>query len=148
MTTTTDRLATPPRPPIGFLLRKLDDLINERFERTLGTRGITRRQWQLLRTLAEDAAVLDALTEAVFPFLDRASAETARQHLDPLAHDGLVRADGDVYSLTDTGRALVESLTGEVQAIRELTVAGLAEGEYERMIVTLQAMIGNLETTA
>lgn len=36
--------------PIGFLLRKLDRLINERFERTLGARGITRRQWQLLHT--------------------------------------------------------------------------------------------------
>jgi DNA-binding MarR family transcriptional regulator len=147
MTTTTDGVARPPQPPIGFLLRKLDGLINERFERTLGTRGVTRRQWQLLRTLAEDPAALDALTEAVSPFLDRVSGKTAR-HLDPLAHHGLVRADGDVYTLTDTGRALVESLTGQVQAIRELAVAGLSEGEYEHTIVTLQAMIGNLETNS
>jgi DNA-binding MarR family transcriptional regulator len=144
MITTSDGAAGGPRPPIGLLLRRLDGLIDERFERTLATRGVTRRQWQLLHTLAENPAPLDALTEAVSPFLDRASGETARHHLDPLAHDGLVRADGDVYSLTDTGRALFDSLTGEVQATRALTVAGLAEGEYERTIATLQAMIGNL----
>ncbi len=50
---TTDRRD---QPPIGLLLRKLDNLVNERFERTLGTRGITRRQWQLLHTLAERPA--------------------------------------------------------------------------------------------
>ena len=46
--------------PIGLLLRKLDNLINERFEQTLGRHDVTRRQWQLLNTLARGDCVLAA----------------------------------------------------------------------------------------
>ncbi|GAB2917674.1 hypothetical protein GCM10027280_00860 [Micromonospora polyrhachis] len=155
-------MANPSLPPIGLLLRKLDRLIDERFERTLGIRGITRRQWQLLHTLAgdrdllagnvvplaEDGASLDALASAVAPFLDQRAEETVKQHLEPLAENGLIRADDDVYTLTEPGHAFYERLVIEVQATRDLTVAGLADGEYERTVTTLQFMIGNLEAGA
>lgn len=136
------------QPPIGLLLRKLDNLINERFERTLGARGITRRQWQLLHTLAERPATLDALNAAIAPFLDQAAGETARQHLDPLVKLGLVTSSGDVCEFTGSGRTFFDRLAEEVQATRELTVRGLSDGEYERTIATLQAMIVNLEDDA
>lgn len=136
------------QPPIGLLLRRLDNLINERFERTLGARGITRRQWQLLRTLAERPASLDALNAAVAPFLDQAAGETVRQHLDPLAKLGLVTSRGEVYELTDSGGTLFDRLAEEVQTMRGLTVRGLADGEYDRTIANLQAMIVNLEGDA
>ncbi|MGW0436282.1 hypothetical protein ACWDV4_27495 [Micromonospora sp. NPDC003197] len=169
-------MANPSLPPIGLLLRKLDRLIDERFERTLGVRGITRRQWQLLHTLAgnrapfvggtatlagnraplaehgtplaENSASLDALASAVAPFLDQRAEETVEQHLEPLAENGLIRADDDVYVLTEPGRAFYESLMIEVQTTRDLTVAGLADGEYERTVTSLQVMIGNLEAAA
>jgi hypothetical protein len=69
-TTTGDR-------PIGLVLRTLDRLIDERFDRTLTGRGVTRRQWQLLNTLAGGPATLDTLTAAVAAFLDRSAGETA-----------------------------------------------------------------------
>lgn len=141
---------TDPRdqPPIGFLLRKLENTINERFERTLGARGITRRQWQLLNTLAKRPTPLDALNTAVAPFLDQAAGETAKQHLDPLAKLGVVTSPGDVYELTGSGRTLFESLAEDVQTTRDLIPRGLADGEYDRTIATLQAMIANLEDNA
>lgn len=135
------------QPPIGLLLRTLDRLITERFEATLGARGVTRRQWQLLNGLAEPAT-LDELNASVAPFLDGAAGETAAQHLEPLVESGAVSVDGDTYALTDAGRGLVESLAIEVEATRNLLVAGLAEGEYDRTVATLQAMIANLEDAA
>jgi hypothetical protein len=128
--------------PIGLLLRTLDRLIDERFDRTLAGRGVTRRQWQLLNTLAAGAATLDTLTAAVAPFL--AAGETARPHLDPLVTNGTVDTDGTAYALTDAGRATFADLTAEVRTIREATVAGLPDGEYERTVATLQTMIDNL----
>lgn len=136
------------QPPIGLLLRKLDHLINERFESTLGTREITRRQWQLLRTLAERPATLDALNLAVAPFLDQAAGETAEPHLEPLARRGLVTSNGNEYDLTASGRTLFDSLADDVQTTRDLTIRGLADGEYDRTIANLQAMIANLEDSA
>jgi hypothetical protein len=133
-TTTGDR-------PIGFLLRTLDRLIDERFDHALAGHGVTRRQWQLLNTLARTSADLDSLTAAVAPFL---AGETARPHLDPLVADGTVTRDGDTYTLTATGRATLGALAAEVRTIRDATVAGLADGEYERTVTTLETMIGNL----
>lgn len=133
------------QPPIGYALRKLDRLIEERFERTLGKRGITRRQWQILNALADDGRTLAALTDALAPFLDSTAGETVQPHIDPLRRQGLVRHDGAVVTLTDTGRDLSRSLTTDVEAIRELTTTGLDQREYDRTITNLQAMIRNLE---
>src|SRR5690349_15828168 len=137
----------PGRPLIGSLLKRLDRLIEDRFHHTLGARGITRRQWQLLRTLAGGPATPDALTDAVSPFLDRAAGETARQHLDPLVRQGLVSQENGTCALTDTGGELFRHLATEVQATRALTTAGLDEREYERTIASLETMIRNLETS-
>ncbi|MGC4804269.1 MarR family winged helix-turn-helix transcriptional regulator [Micromonospora sp. DT233] len=136
-------------PPIGLLLRKLDGLIDERFECALGNRDISRRQWQLLNMLAEGPATSDALNAAVAPFLDRTTGETVEPHLAPLATRGLVvAATGGAYELTETGRALLESLAEEVRAIRDRTVRGLADGEYDRVVAGLQTMVANLEERA
>lgn len=143
MTTTTSEATT--YAPVGFLLRKLDRLINEQFERTLGRYEVTRRQWQLLSTLSQGPASTDSLTEAIAPFLDEASGETARPHLDSLTERGLVGIHGGAYSLTTTGRNLFRTLATEVQATRQLTVAGMADAEYEATCAGLQKMIRNLE---
>jgi DNA-binding MarR family transcriptional regulator len=129
---TTDR-------PIGLLLRTLDRLIEDRFDRALGDRNVTRRQWQLLHTLAAGDRTLDELTAAVQPFL--ATGETVHRHLEPLVEAGAVRG---AYALTDSGRALHDDLVRAVGEIRDRTVAGLPDGEYQRTVATLEAMIGNL----
>lgn len=130
--------------PIGLLLRTLDRLIDERFDRALAGRRVSRRQWQLLNALAGGAADLDALTAAVAPFLDRSGGETARPHLDPLVGNGTVARDGGTYTLTGTGRATLAALTAEVGTIRAAAVDGLADGDYERTVATLETMIDNL----
>lgn len=140
-------MTTTNNPPIGLLLRTLDRAIDERFERTLGARDITRRQWQLLSTLAAHAASVEELDTAVAPFLDQEAGETTRQHLEPLAGRGAVVAHGDVYELSAQGRTLFEHLSADVQVTRSLVVRGLAEGEYERTVATLRTMIDNLESS-
>jgi hypothetical protein len=57
----------------------------------------------------------------------------------------VVRRAGDVYEMTDRGRALFDTLAHEVHVTRDLTVAGLADGEYERTLGSLQTMVENLE---
>jgi hypothetical protein len=128
--------------PIGLLLRTLDRLIDERFEQALGARDITRRQWQLLNTLAEGTRTTEALTAAVAPFLT--GQETVDRHLHPLVATGAVVRVDDGYALTDPGRTLVSSLAHEVRAVRDLTVEGLPAGEYQRTVATLETMIDNL----
>lgn len=128
--TTTDR-------PIGLLLRTLDRLIEQRFDSAIG--DLTRRQWQLLHTLAAGDRTADELTAAVQPFLS--TGETVHPHLEPLIEAGMVHG---AYALTGRGRRLHDDVARAVREIRDRTVAGLPEGEYQRTVTTLETMIGNL----
>jgi len=78
-------------------------------------------------------------------FLDLATGESAQQHLSPLVKLGLVTSMDAVYELTSPGGTLFDSLAKDAQTTRSLTVRGLADGEYDRTIAKLQAMIANLE---
>jgi DNA-binding MarR family transcriptional regulator len=135
------------QPPLGYALRKLDRLLDEHFERTIGERGITRRQWQLLNALGDSGRSSTALTDALAPFLDQTAGESVQQHLDPLTSRELIQHDSGTFTLTDAGRALLLNLTTDVRAIRELTTAGLDKHQYEQTVANLQTMIHNLEDT-
>lgn len=142
---TPDRRTTPPRrPPIGLLLRKLDRLITERFEQSLADHDITRRQWQLLNTLAEKPATSAELDAAIAPFLDRATGEVSRVHLAPLLARGFVAEDGGQLALTDSGVSLHERIGDEVESIRAVTARGIGEAEYDLAMSTLERMVENL----
>lgn len=145
MRTTTGESPRAALPPIGLLLRGLDRLIDERFERTLGAPDVTRRQWQLLSTLAQRDATLEDLGAAVAPFLDEADGGSVEPHLAPLCRRGLVQRAGNTFRLTDRGRDAVAALTVEVRAIRRLVAEGISPARYEQALATLQQMIRNLE---
>ncbi|BBH67742.1 hypothetical protein ACTI_44270 [Actinoplanes sp. OR16] len=144
MSTTDDRRQ---QPPLGYTLRKLDRLIEEQFERTLGGRGITRRQWQMMNVLGDGGCSVAALTDVLAPFLDQAVGESVQHHIDPLIRRRLIQHDSGIFALTDAGRGLLLDLATDVRAIRELTTAGLDERQYEQTVANLRAMICNLENT-
>ena len=66
---------TAPRP-LGFWLKLLDQLIDRRFEETLGEQGVSRRQWQLLTVLGSSSASSSPPTRAALS-APRAAALTA-----------------------------------------------------------------------
>ena len=133
-----------PEKPLGFLLRTLDRLLEERFEEALQSQQLSRRQWQLLNILADGQKTLGRLDEAVAPFLDANAGETSERHLEPLVSAGLVAKEAGEYRLTDAGRAGLRSARASVDRLRARMVNGLDDGEYARTVRSLEAMIGNL----
>ncbi|MDQ4491539.1 MarR family transcriptional regulator [Sinomonas sp. ASV486] len=130
--------------PIGFLLKTLDRLLEERFDEALERHRLSRRQWQLLNVLADTEATVAQLDEAIAPFLDTPTQETSERHLEPLLGGGLVAEKAGVYRLTDLGRVELHGARETVQGIRDITVKGLEDGEYDRTVRALEAMISNL----
>ncbi|MBL0706271.1 hypothetical protein JJE72_12230, partial [Sinomonas sp. JC656] len=59
--------------PLGFLLKTLDGLLEDRFNEALEQHRLSRRQWQLLNVLADTEATVSQLDEAIAPFLDGSS---------------------------------------------------------------------------
>ncbi|GAA2692010.1 MarR family winged helix-turn-helix transcriptional regulator [Actinoplanes palleronii] len=129
--------------PIGLLLRRLDQLIDERFDATLGARGVTRRQWQVLRTLEVGPGSPATLTASLAPFL--ATGEPVETHLSPLLGGGYVEDRAGVYTVTAAGRDLLADLGAAVRAIRDVGTAGITADDYTRTLDTLETMIANLE---
>jgi hypothetical protein len=80
----------------------------------------------------------------VAPFLDDGADETSERHLEPLLGGGLVGERSGVYRITDLGRMELRGARDTVQGLRDVTVAGLEEGEYERTLRALETMIDNL----
>lgn len=130
--------------PLGFLLKTLDGLLEDRFNEALEQHRLSRRQWQLLNVLADTEATVSQLDEAIAPFLDSAAQETSERHLEPLLGGGLVAEKAGVFRITDLGREELKGARETVQGIRDISVRGLEDGDYERVLRTLEAMIVNL----
>ncbi len=130
--------------PIGFWLRLVDRMIDERFASTLEEHGVTRRQWQLLTVLSRGGATVEQLDAAVAPFLSTAAGESSVEHLSELIESGWVDATPAGYELTERGSGAYRRLAEVVEANREIATENVSREDYEAMITTLERIARNL----
>jgi hypothetical protein len=130
--------------PIGFWLKLVDRMIDERFASTLEEHGVTRRQWQLLTVLSRGAATVEQLDTAVAPFLSPADHESSAEHLGELVESGWVSQTGSGYEITERGSLAYTRLAEVVDANREIAVEGVSDAEYDALLVTLERIARNL----
>ncbi|MHC5797986.1 MarR family winged helix-turn-helix transcriptional regulator [Lacisediminihabitans sp. FW035] len=133
--------------PIGFWLKLVDRLIDERFADTLEEHGVTRRQWQLLNVLSRGPATGAQLDAALAPFLSAVDGETVAEHLAELVESGWVALSPSGYSLADAGRTALAALAATVDKTRALTADGISEQQYSEALDTLERMARNLGWT-
>lgn len=127
--------------PIGFWVKRLDRLIDDRSEALLTEAGATRRDWQVLNLLAETSRTLADIEAALAPFPDVAAATRKLLH-----HGHATEDETETIHLTDTGRALRVDLGGRIATLRELAVRGIEDHDYQHTIDTLTHMCRNLES--
>ena len=130
--------------PIGYWLKLVDRLIDERFDETLEEHGVTRRQWQLLGALSRQDATLEQLNTEIAPFLDADTEESSASHLAELMESGWVTLDGDTYAISEQGRVAYDRLSTVVQSIRDAVADGFDEDEYATTLNALERMARNL----
>jgi hypothetical protein len=130
--------------PIGFWLKLVDRLIDERFAAIIEEHGVTRRQWQLLNVIENSSATVEQLDEAIAPFVEAGSEETAVEHLAELVDSDWVVVEGSVYALTERGRAAFGRLQHVVDSLRDQTSEGLTQEQYETTLAALERMAVNL----
>jgi DNA-binding MarR family transcriptional regulator len=130
--------------PIGFWLKLVDRLIDERFDRTLSFHRVTRRQWQLLNLLDCGPSTLRRLDAAVAPFLSLGKGESSADHLTDLIERGWVSRQGAMYALTPLGHDELGALSSVVAATRRRTADGISDEEYAATLAVLERMARNL----
>ena len=96
-----------PHLPIGYWLKKADELLTARINEAQEANGLTRTEWQILNVLHEAAPVAKSqIVETLSPFGDPASLGSA---VDALVDRGLVEDDGSgsgKLQLSPQGRGL------------------------------------------
>ena len=130
--------------PIGFWLKLVDRMIDERFASTIEEHGVTRRQWQLLTVLSRNEASVEQLDTAVAPFLSSADDESSAEHLGELIESGWVAAAGASYEITERGMTAYSRLAEVIAANREIATDGISSEDYTTMVSTLERVARNL----
>jgi hypothetical protein len=130
--------------PIGYWLKQLDRLIEDRFEATLAAAGLARRHWQVLNVLHAGPASSADLAESLRPFwtageitVDQVLADLARRRWAAAAADGR-------WALTGAGIAGHAEVSTKVHAARRAITNGISADEYIRTVDTLRRMAENL----
>ncbi|MBF0672400.1 MAG: MarR family transcriptional regulator [Salinibacterium sp.] len=133
--------------PIGYWLKLVDNLIEERFAAIIEEHGVTRRQWQLLSVISASASTPEQLDHAIAPFVEPDSGERASNHLAELIESGWVAFDGNEYKITDRGTLAFTRLTEVVDGLRNSLAQDLTDAEYRTTVTSLERMARNLGYT-
>ncbi|MCU1405712.1 MAG: hypothetical protein JWQ43_2015 [Glaciihabitans sp.] len=127
--------------PIGFWLKLVDRMVDERFASTLEEHGVTRRQWQLLSVLSRGPATVEQMDTEIAPFLapaaDATEPDSSAEHLGELVESGWVAAGVDGFSITERGSTAYSRLAEVVSANREIATDGVDAADYNSMVATL-----------
>lgn len=130
--------------PIGYWLKRVDELLTERSNAALAERGFTRLRWQLINSVAEAGTLgREQLHSTLAPFASAAELDALAAGL---VEAGLVQAGeaGDTLSLTESGRTEREHLLQLQQAVRARAFAGVSAEEYAALVDVLQRVATNL----
>ena len=127
--------------PIGYWLKLVDRLVDERFDGTLDEHGVTRRQWQLLNLLGRGPATREELQDALAPF--GADGSTAGE-IDELVESDWIAASPSGFALTPRGDLAFERISEVVAGIRAELADGLSEQDYDATLRSLERMSRNL----
>lgn len=127
--------------PIGYWVKQLDTLINDRFAQVIDNLGLTRRDWQLLNLLAVRPNTRDGLERALAPFTADGGTPTAVTKLIDMGH--VTERLGEL-ALTEAGRLAHAELTDAVERLRDRTGQDIDDDDYRVTLATLAKMCANL----
>jgi hypothetical protein len=142
--------AQPNDAPIGYWLKRADDLIDQRQAEAFAGEGVYRSHWQVLNLVpGTEPTRLDAVFETMRTFL----GDDGHGRLDAIVADLAGRAwlqrgaDGSTIALTPAGVVARERLLERVQSVRQRMLRGIGEAEYRATVGTLRRMVSNLDVT-
>ena len=129
--------------PIGFWLKLVDRLLDERFAAVLEEHGVSRGQWRLLNVVSEGGATAEEVERAVAPFQTDDGMSVSDQLAELIESDWVVFG-GIEYRLTERGASAHARLAEVVGELRTGSTDGISGEDYEHTVQTLERMARNL----
>lgn len=137
----------PAERPIGYWVKRLDQLLEESLDRVLARSGVRRRHWQVLNVLRGGTQTRAQVGEALLPFWVAASV-TQTDVVDDLVRRGWASTDGASYELTSDGEEAYGRISLDVATLRALVTDGFTGEDYDAVVTALARMCANLEAAA
>jgi dihydrofolate reductase/DNA-binding MarR family transcriptional regulator len=133
--------------PIGYWLKRADELLTKRIDEAQRINGLTRLAWQVLNIIRQGGTARHGeIIDTLRPF---AEASTLDDVLGGLAARGVVSGStASGFELTSAGTELYDSAFLAQRAIRQRAVAGISETEYATTVRVIQQIVANLEREA
>lgn len=132
-----------PAKPIGFWIRRADELLTTRIDEAQRGNGLDRLDWQVLKVVSEGGATRARITEALHPFANFQTIDTV---LSALARRGLTSgSDAGGFQLTPAGEEMHQHALSLQTLIREKAVSGISPEDYATALAVLQRLVENLE---
>ena len=128
------------RRPIGWWLKTADARIEQAFEDAFESQSITRRDWQVLESVARAPMLESDLLRTLEAF---AGAQDA---VDDLRRRGLLADGGDgVLTLTGAGQGAHGRATAGVATVRSAVTAALPAENYATLLQLLADLVDGLD---
>lgn len=135
--------ASPEPRPIGYWLKLVDRLIDDRLDELLAGHDLTRRHWQTLNVVHRESATIEQLDDHLRPFLDERHL-TVRPVVDDLVSLGWTARDSNRIRFNPEMDGAFTQLLAEVSDLRAAIGAGISEDEYQAAVRVLEQMANNL----
>ncbi len=130
------------RRPIGWWLKTADARIEQAFEDAFEGQSITRREWQVLESVARAPVLESELLRTLEAF---AGAQDA---VDDLRRRGLLTDGGDeVLTLTEAGKGAHGRASAGVATVRSAVTAALPAENYATLLQLLADLVDGLDGT-
>lgn len=135
-----------PNLPIGYWLKRADELLTRAINQAQEATGLTRTHWQVLNSVQEAGTLSRERLEGIMQTsLDSSGLEPIIA--EPAGRGWLARNDSDDLRLTDAGKQQYQAALSLQSEVRKRVVRGVGEEEYTTVIRVLQKIVDNLETT-
>lgn len=144
--------AAPPHQQLSYWLHLVESLLSTQIGESLEEHGLTRAQWQLMNALTSRPQTTEEL-EVALPEpsaadpADPDGPQSIEEHLEELVDSGWLVHEGELYTLTSTGRASGERVAAVVEELRAQVTDGIGSEEYQVAVSVLQRVAGNLGYT-
>jgi DNA-binding MarR family transcriptional regulator len=133
--------------PIGYWLKRADELITLRSNEALQEFGLTRFHWQVFSSIREAGRLnKEQLLVMLKDFLDEARLDQIIADLRAKAWVAYeVDRGGARLGLTRAGEDMYGQVLEQQKQVRSRVMSGISESEYEALIRTLQHIVENLQ---
>jgi hypothetical protein len=132
--------------PIGYWLKRADELLTKRTDDAQRATGLTRLGWQLMNLVRDEhPARRDDLVNTLRPFADAAAVDAAVSELT--ARNLIAGSPSTGYGLTSAGAELYEQALAAQILVRQEAMAGISDTEYAATVGVLQRLVENLTRT-